>query len=209
MQPKPLNFYERPKSNRTYHWHRYDQLLRLEPQWSTYDVFSVFDCSESSPKWRHFTGLHCSVTRCDLQIVCRGIECKCCEQIQCQDSLAKLFQRRLSGPEVEVVGDFENGTALIQNCTTVTLGDQFSQACRGDCQAQDAVQLGRLLNRTACHRLDCELDVQCTGLTCRCCKLIWCVVDVNSIRHDINGRPLTRLHREDRNIALVSKVSYF
>ncbi len=29
---------------------------KVHPEWSTYDRFEVFDCSDKSDKWRFFTG---------------------------------------------------------------------------------------------------------------------------------------------------------
>jgi hypothetical protein len=55
---------------------------KVYTEWSTFDRFSVFDCSEKMEKWRFFTGQECDEVWCEMKNSCEGISCNCCEELR-------------------------------------------------------------------------------------------------------------------------------
>jgi hypothetical protein len=55
---------------------------KVYTEWSTFDRFEVFDCSEKFEKWRFFSGQECDEVWCDMTNSCEGVLCKCCEEIR-------------------------------------------------------------------------------------------------------------------------------
>lgn len=64
---------------------------------------------------------------------------------------------------------------------------------------------------TSCGIIGCFKKVRkcdITGLTCQCCEIMTCVPNWPAERVQINRRSKLSLHREDKNIIHLSRVSY-
>jgi hypothetical protein len=55
---------------------------KVVQEWSTFDKFDVFDCSDVQDKWGFFTGHECGDSWCRLKTSCQGFLCICCEEIR-------------------------------------------------------------------------------------------------------------------------------
>lgn len=142
LELRPKSPYESQTLKGQYRNWQEDLIKRVQPEWSTFDEFKVFDCSSPKDKWSFFTGQQCQKPSCLLNVGCQGADCNCCEEIRCLDDLSRPFFDDLQTSKLTLISNYSDGI-VIENCTQPKIGHQN---CRGFCSNVDPYAAARFIH---------------------------------------------------------------
>lgn len=169
-------------------------------QWSTFDAFTVMDCSQVGEKWHFFTSQPCPERHLTCTVrtnSCEGIVCKCCEEIRC---LSRKSWLSLAPSKTPTEGN--SGSLEIKNCTLASTESEYLTRCSGTCYPPDFQAIRQFANASCTTSPQiCQRKIhQCQGLVCQCCDHVTCFLK------EPRGMKLGfhDLHSEDLNILQLS-----